>query len=237
MTHTFRCLAAGIVALLFANLSGGNAAAQTEQPDVPKTAFRTIDFVPPGWKLFDKVEGDLNADGLTDAVLVIQRNDPAGIVANPDGLGVDRYENNQRVLLVAMQAEGQGFVLAGQDSQIIPNWDSPTIGDPYSSITIRDRKLVLSLEFFANAGSWLMFNQQFQFRLLDGKFALIGYEYNSVRRNTGEANAISINFLTGRRKDSSGNISTDVTNDSWSNIPANTRPNLGEIGNGFEFER
>ncbi len=66
--------------------------------------------------------------------------------------------------------------------------------------------------------------------------ALIGFEYTHVRRNTGEMRQTSVNYLTGRRKDASGNIEDDQSNWVWSDLPKGTQATLSTIGNGFEFE-
>ncbi len=200
-------------------------------PQIRETAHRSIDFVPTGWKLYDKVEGDLNGDGRDDAALVIQLNDPSGVISNRDGLGVDLYDKNPRMLLVALSDEHGQLRLAGRNLRIIPDWDSPTISDPYGSMAIRDGKLWLYLEFFANAGGWTMFNQTFQFRWNGKSMALIGYDYNEVQRNSGETNSISVNYLTHRRSDKTGRIDRDDEDKSWSIIPAARKPVLRDVDN------
>ncbi len=206
-------------------------------PEIAETALRSIDFVPAGWKLYDKVEGDLNGDGHDDAALVIQRNDADGVVSNPDGLGVDRYNKNPRILLVAISDEHGQLKLAGRNDRIIPDWVIPTIVDPYSSMAIRDGKLHLLIEYFASAGSWTMFNQTFQFRWNGSAMALIGYDYHEVKRNTGGTTTISVNYLTHRRSDATGRIDLDEEDTRWSRIPTTDRPVLADVDNlYFEFE-
>ena len=84
---------------------------------VGETVFRPIDLVPWGWKLFDKIDGDLNSDGRDDTVLVIQRNDPALMMQN-ENLGVDRFDANPRVLVLAMRTDN-GYRVAGRAPFVI----------------------------------------------------------------------------------------------------------------------
>ncbi len=203
---------------------------------ISQTAFRPIDFVPDGWKLYDKTDGDLDGDGQPDAALIIQRNDPAGVISNPDGLGYDSYDANPRILLVAFQDEPGRYQLIGRSDLIIPDHDSPTIEDPYETMLIKDGKLHLNLQFFASAGSWSMFNRRFQFRWNGKAMALIGFDLSYVHRGSGETRRSSVNYLSGKRQDSTGTIGDGEPDWRWSKLPQGHRPVLGDIGNGFDFE-
>ena len=219
------------------------AAAQDVRPDrnaddpvaIDQRSYRPIGFVPDGWTLYDKVDGDLNGDGRGDSVLVIRRNDPAGVIRNTEGLGMPVYDSNPRTLLVILADEFGQYHLAGRNDAIIPDHDAPTISDPYESIAIEDGKLYLDLTFFANAGSWTTFNRQFQFRWNGEAMALIGFDMTEVHRGSGEMQQTSVNYLTGKRQDGAGSIEDSETDWRWSDLPANYRPVLEQIGNGFEF--
>ncbi|QUL38102.1 hypothetical protein [Erythrobacter sp. JK5] len=209
---------------------------KAEETAIEPAANRAIDFVPFGWKLYDKVEGDLNGDGSADTALVIQKNDPQLMIENPDGLGSERYDANPRMLLVAMKTNDGRYRLVGRNGAIIPDHDSPTIEDPYEGMRIEQGSLHLAIAFFASAGSWSMFNRQFQFRWNGEAMALIGFEANYVHRGSGEMRQASVNYLTGRRKDAAGSIADDQSDWHWSDIAPDNRPTLDSIGNGFEFE-
>ncbi|NJO13961.1 MAG: hypothetical protein HC870_01840 [Rhizobiales bacterium] len=192
-------------------------------PEIRSSAIRDIDFVPRGWRLYDKAEGDLDNDGQSDAVLIIQKNDPSLMVENPDGLGMDWFDANPRMVLVALQDEAGQYRLVARNGMIVPDHDSPTIDDPFQDLRIENGSVHLDLAFFASAGSWSMFSRRFQFRW-DGKaMALIGFESNHVHRGSGEMQQTSVNYLTGKRKDASGSISDDETDWRWSNIAAENR--------------
>lgn len=223
-------------ALLLVLAAAAIAPLHAAGPDIPETASRDIDFVPKGWKLYDKAEGDLNGDGTTDSVLVIQENDPNKVIDNPDGFGVDHYAANQRILLFVLSDADYSFRLAGRDDLVIPDRNSPTIDDPYSGLAIKDGKATLFLRFWASAGSWYMSSHQFHFRW-DGKaMQVIGYDGLEVHRASGVLKEVSVNYLTGRRKDVVGSISDDSEQEgTWSKVAPGSKPKVGSIGNGFDF--
>ncbi|MEP2735845.1 MAG: hypothetical protein ABJP34_06065 [Erythrobacter sp.] len=209
----------------------------TENPfRIGKTAFRDINFVPPRWKLVDKVVGDLDGDGTTDSVLIVQQNDPKNLMDNKDGFGMDYYDANPRVVIVALQKNAGEYHLADFSTDIIPDHSQPTISDPYEDMRIDKGSLHLNVVFFANAGSWWMSSHRFQFRW-DGKaMALIGFETSSVHRASGDIQQASVNYLSRRRKDSKGKISDSQENWQWSDVPKGTAHTLNSIGDAFDFE-
>ena len=221
--------------LLAALVMAAATPAHAASPEISQSETRDIDFVPAGWKLYDKAEGDLNGDGVSDSVLVIQATDPERIIDNPDGFGVPRYDSNQRILLFVLSSPEGHLRLAGRDDAVIPDRDSPTIDDPYSDIEIKDGKATLYLNFWASMGSYMTSWHQFHFRWDGAQMAVIGYDGGTVHRASGETRSASLNYLTNRRKDTTGMIDRDKTEDRWSSIPPGSAPRLGAIGNGFEF--
>lgn len=205
-------------------------------PPIAEKAQRDIDFVPPGWKLYDKVQGDLNGDGLEDSVLVIQRNEPSLLIENPDGFGVEAYDANPRSLLFILADPEGPMRLVGRDDAIIPDWDSPVIDNPFASIVIDERgKVTLGISFWASAGAWEMSNRQFHFRWDGRTMDLIGYDFMEVHRATLDFTQVSINYLTGRRQDVTGNMDAGTEEESWSKIDKAAKPRLGSIGNAYKF--
>ena len=208
-----------------------------QKPELLESSVNRLDFVPRGWKLYDKVDGDLNGDGQEDSVLIIHRNEPAGEIENPDDLGYDRFNCNPRMLLVVLSdAQEWNYRLGASDGEIIPDWEAPTYNDPYSSVAIDNGSVVLGLGFWANAGSWMMFNRAFRFRWNGQAMSLIGYDATMTHRASGEMKQVSVNYLTGKRQDAEGLISDSTTNWVWSDMPKRPSPILGKIGDGFMFE-
>ena len=77
------------------------ALASAAVPSIGDNTWRDIDFAPCGWKLYDKEVGDLDGDGRMDSVLIFQENDPAKMMGNTGGLGMDYYDANSRVVIFA----------------------------------------------------------------------------------------------------------------------------------------
>jgi len=75
----------------------------------PKDSTLNIEFeIPEGYKLFDKIEGDLNGDGLVDHVLMIKGTDESNVVINRFDDEVDR---NRRGILIYLSDNGT-YILA-----------------------------------------------------------------------------------------------------------------------------
>jgi hypothetical protein len=106
-------------------------------PNLPATVNNLQDFVPKDWKIAEKLEGDLNSDGIAETVLVLQG-------ANQDLIKKSEYldynvtmkdeksgdlkmlADNNPVSLVILSKGKDGYKLLAQNNQIIPqfvdNW-------------------------------------------------------------------------------------------------------------------
>ncbi|MDN4165741.1 hypothetical protein QWY31_09520 [Cytophagales bacterium LB-30] len=147
------------------------------------------------WIVRDTTSGDLNKDGRTDIALVIQNNNKNHYKIENNGLGYDSINENERYLLIFFKTN-TGYTLFNTIDSIIPEHDSPTISDPYSGIMISNGLLHVGYHYWANAGSWLMFNTEYIFQFLNEDFFLIGIEHDSMDRGTMEREKVSINFIT-----------------------------------------
>ena len=72
---------------------------------------RITDFIPKGYKLFEKISGDLNKDGLEDCVLIIKATRKDGFVKNSFDKVVDR---NRRGIIILF-TEKDGYKLASKN--------------------------------------------------------------------------------------------------------------------------
>ena len=64
---------------------------------------------------------------------------------------------------------------------------------------------------------------------------LIGYDHFNAHRMTGETTAVSVNFLTGRRTDTTGRIDSERETTVVSRTTVKPIP-LDLVGDGFSFE-
>ena len=153
---------------------------------------RITDFIPKGYKLFEKISGDLNKDGLEDCVLIIKATRKDGFVKNSFDKVVDR---NRRGIIILF-TEKDGYKLASKNYNCFSseNEDGGVYFAPYLSIDIRNSKLFVHYAH-GRYGYW-----EYCFRYQDSDFMLIGYESFGSQGPT-VLGKVSINFLTGVRYD------------------------------------
>jgi hypothetical protein len=212
---------------------------EVEYPILPATAAAAEGFVPRGWRIDAQAQGDLNGDGRSDLALVLRGTDPGNVVSN-QSFGPANFDTNPRILAVALAERAGGYRLVEQNHRLIPRHTSSTIDDPFDpegeALKIERGALKLSLIRFASAGGWDAGGTSFTFRWQDGALRLIGYDYDNVRRNTGETGSLSINFLTRRARIATGNIERDDEDVRWERVRARPLLTLEEIGDGLEFD-
>ncbi|MFK7843084.1 MAG: hypothetical protein AB8B54_12535 [Sphingorhabdus sp.] len=207
---------------------------------LPLSTASVQGFVPDGWYLERSVVGDLNADGLSDIVLIMRQNDPKLLIDN-EGLGRDRYDSNPRTILVALKQSDGGYLRIAHNDQIIPVISSATMDDPIGdagdgSLSLVKGVMRLRIGFWASAGAWQMFNRTFSFRLNDRRLRLIGYDNYYVHRGSGELKTTSINYLTRRKKSQNGSIEDTHVPEVWSKISRKPLILFDNIGDGFDFD-
>lgn len=153
---------------------------------------RITDFIPKGYKIFEKISGDLNKDGLDDCVLIIKATRKDGLVKNSFDKVVDR---NRRGIIILF-TEKDGYKLASKNYNCFSseNEDGGVYFAPYLSIDIRNSKLFVHYAH-GRYGYW-----EYCFRYQDSDFMLIGYESIGSQGPT-VLGKVSINFLTGVKYD------------------------------------
>ena len=162
-------------------------------------------YVPKGWKIIKSVEGDLNGDNQADAVLVLQKQDKANIIPN-DSMGLPELDTNPRMLKVLFK-QADGYKTAVENTTLIPpesDKDNGCLADPLSDVSINKGRLKVHFEWFYSCGSWWMSHSDYLFRYQNDRFLLIGYSHYEYHRASGEINEYSDNYLTGKRKRTTG---------------------------------
>jgi len=121
------------------------------------------DFVPRNWRIIDIANGDLNADNIDDAALVIQEMDPKNILIN-DGMGIDTLDSNPRMLLILFKDTlSNTYRLKDISKTFILNHYSPTMDDPFDGIAISNNILRIGFHFWFSAGSWFQSSMEYKF--------------------------------------------------------------------------
>lgn len=229
--------AEGIIVLLAAaSQSPGDA-------EVPPVAYPTITrdgpsvdaFVPKKWKLEAKATGDLNGDKLPDAALVLHMADPANLVPLDWDPG-QKYDSNPRMLVVLFGRKGGGYTLAEADQKLIPRRENQNQDDPFDEVAIANGTLRVKIHLFMSAGGWEMGGSAFTFRWQDGDFKLIGFDGDTVMRNSGETEEVSVNYLTGRKLVKRGNIGIDKQTTKAVKIARKPLIALADVGDGLMFD-
>ena len=205
-------------------------------PQFPGSAASVPGFVPAGWRLEAEARGDLDGDGRADVAFILRGTDPAGVV--PVSLCGERLDTNLRVLAVAVAKPGGGYRLADDDAELIPRATNPCAADVLEEggIAIRDGVLRVTLYRFYSMGSWETGTNAFAFRLDEEGLRLVGYDYFGAVRNSGETYQVSVNYLTGRAKLTTGRIDSDRETDRWVDLHHRRRLAVHDIGDGTAFD-
>jgi hypothetical protein len=228
-------LALVLGAALAAQSPGDQPIPLVTYPELPRQGQEVASFVPKGWKLETRADGDLNGDGLADAALVLRMTDPRNLVST-DWDPEQKYDSNPRILAVLFARKGGGYNLAVANHEIIPRLENQNQEDPFDGVEIRRGTLRLRMHIFMSAGGWWMGNLAFTFRWQDGGFKLIGFNRNGVQRNTGETDSLSINFLTRERVETDGHFDGRPDKVRRSAIPAKPLIDLSAAGDGLMYD-
>jgi hypothetical protein len=140
------------------------------------------------------------------------------------------------MLVIAFARKAGGFTLAAADHKLIPRLENPNQDDPFDEIRIAGGTLRVRMHLFMSAGGWQMGGSAYSFRWQDGGFKLVGFDRDSVMRNSGATEEISINYLTRRKQLKSGNVGSDRQQSRWGTIPRKRLLDLTEIGDGLMFD-
>ena len=168
-----------IIFLMF----GANIFAQA----TPKTAESPADFVPSGYVVVQKIEGDLNKDDQADSVLIIKGTNKAKFVENEHRGTLDR---NRRGIIIALKNEdGYELALENRDCFSSENEDGGVYFSPELGVFIEKGNLRVHY-FHGRYGFWA-----YKFRYQNSDFELIGYDSEQNRGPITERST-SINLMT-----------------------------------------
>jgi hypothetical protein len=145
------------------------------------------DFLPKGYVVFEKINGDLNKDGIEDCILIIKGTDRSKIITDKYRGQLDR---NRRGLIILFNKNDK-YELAGKNLDCFSseNEDGGVYFAPELSIEIKKLNLYISY-FHGRYGYW-----GYTFRFQNSDFELIGYDDSD---NDGPVvnSETSINFST-----------------------------------------
>ncbi len=192
------------------------------------------DFIPKGYVLFEKINGDLNKDGIEDCVLIVKGTDSAKIVTDEYRGRLDR---NRRGILVLFYQKGQyELVIKNYDCFSSENEDGGVYYPPELSVEIKKGNLYVHYGH-GRYGYW-----QYTFRFQNSDFELIGYD-EGIHRGPIVNMETSINFLT-KRKQTKENINEDpaqepkeeIFKETWTDIKVDKLIKLSEVNDFDELD-
>lgn len=144
-------------------------------------------------------EGDCNGDGIKDLAVIATPKDPAGLRTRDDGYV---YNFNKPVLAVFFGQKRGKPKLHKEYRDTIPGNDAENEDCFHeSSLSVNDEgDLCITVSEFYSAGSSDSPSFEYVFRWQDGDFFLIGRNYGSFSRYSGEAMNVNENYLTHKRR-------------------------------------
>ncbi len=193
------------------------------------------EWIPKGWKLIAHTSGDLNRDGLEDAVLLAERTDPANFRQNRESPGASVLNLNPRRLVILFRRPGGFDKILGRDDLLPSEHDEdiPCLADRLDGggVSIKRGNLVIELHTWLSCGSYGVKYETFTFRPEGARMRLIGYDCSEFSRSSGEQADFSINYLTGRKKITKElNAFRDSKPEvSWEKLPLQRRFYLDDI--------
>ena len=162
---------------------------------VPMNGATTKAFVPKGWKSQDEQTGDLNSDGLPDAVLQLIEDKPVRDAK-------DEFQERQRAMLILFKTADGNYRRAAVANRLLMcascgGMLGGTGEYPVGEVKIEKGVLIVSqLAGSRNATDLL---QRFRYDPATKKFLMIGQDVNNFDRMTGESEVVSTNYLTGKQ--------------------------------------
>jgi hypothetical protein len=223
-----------LLALLVPNAASALDLPPVTYPALPAEAATAQGFVPGGWGIETRAEGDLDGDSRADLALVLRNQDRANVV--PVEMCGDELDTNPSMLAVLLARPGGGYRLAVENHALIPRRENSCALDGLTAMSIDRGTLRMDFERMMSAGGWDMGSTAFKWRWRDEALRLIGFDYSNIKRNTGAITGISINYPTGRVKMSTGNIGSDREKVRWRTLRSRRAPTIAEVGDGLMFD-
>ena len=212
-------------------------------PVIARQGRNVNDFVPPGWRILDKVSGDLNHDNTNDAAVILQYKDTLTVKDTSfDGDTTEQsnhmiYRQPRILLILLKDAKSQAFYLIAQSNTfIILNDNKDYMEDPYQEMSIKKGVLQISFGLSYSAGSWDVTNTAYKFRYRQNSLTLIGADYFSVSRATSDYDNYSYNFLTGKRRREKGNYNKGIPKVTWKQLSAMPLKTLSSFKEPFSWK-
>ena len=181
-------------------------------------------FVPKGYVIFEKINGDLNKDGVDDYVLIIKGTNKSKIITDQSRGKLDR--NRRGIIVLFSKKNAYELVAKNYNCFSSENEDGGVYFAPEMSVKVKNGNLSI-LYGHGRYGFW-----EYTFRYQNAGFELIGYD--ATRGGAVVSSQVSINFSTKRKQEKvntneNAEGGDEVFKETWGNITVNKLLKLQEI--------
>lgn len=198
-----------IISIGFVSCQSAKDETETSKDDTPELELASTEeeaeeveecgamnsFVPEGWKIIEKANGDLNKDGISDAAFVIQETNPDNITVEYE---IEMNKNPRELLILFGTAESDCYTLNTRSETFIVTHEDEIMDDPFQGIEIVKGTLKIEFNLFYNMGSWTTSGYTYVWRFQDDSFKLIGANSTEFHRGDGGGTDFSANFSTNK---------------------------------------
>lgn len=176
----------------------------------------------------DKVEGDFNQDGIKDLVVIALPKDPLHMRTREEDGYV--YNFNKRVLAIYFGLSDGKLKRFKEYNNTIPGDDEENENCSHEiDLTVNAKGVIrIAVGVFCSAGGTEVPKTEYVFRYQNSDFFLIGKDYGSFSRYSGEATKVSENYLTHKKQTITYNMFEEgEENEKWTKLPVTPLQKLG----------
>lgn len=157
-------------------------------PVLPSSGNKLEAFVPKGWHVHEKAEGDLNKDNLPDFAAVIEADKPVKSLKETDN------DQQPRILLVAFkQADGSYKLSIQSNESIMLSNEGGVFGDPWEGLSVERGTLLV--QFYGGSSS--RWGYDYRWRFQNNDWFLIGATYTASSTHDNSFEKYDFNLVTG----------------------------------------
>ena len=164
-----------------------------------------LQFIPENYVLYQKLNADLNYDGILDCILIIKNTNPEYIVVNSFDKTVDR--NRRGILILFKNKKGYQLIDKNINCFYSENEEGYGYYAPQLTLEVDKGDIIFNFEH-GKYGNW-----NYRFRRFNTSYQLIRYENTSS--NGPKINSeVTVDFLAKQKK-----IKTNINEDDEGNNP------------------
>jgi hypothetical protein len=167
---------------------------QIDKSQIPAEADSVEKFVPHGWRIEERLIGDLNGDSIPDYALTMVEDRPA---KDSDGFPTER----QRALVILLQTAGGKLSRAAVADRLLicTRCGGTFYAFVETPANVQIQKGVIVVEQTHGSREVTEMSFKFRYDAASGQFILIGFDYVETDRLTAIVVSESTNYLTGVR--------------------------------------